>query len=60
CMYLDMAKYGKFIGHESCPMCIAGVFMTGLFSSLNIGEVLSFKVENKDNKCIVKLTVMEK
>lgn len=60
CMYLDMAKYGKIIGYESCPMCIAGVFMIGLFSSLNIGDVLNFKVENKDNSCIVKLVVIEK
>jgi hypothetical protein len=60
CMYLDMANYGKTLGHDCCPMCIAGVFMTGVFSSLNVGDVLDFKVENKENNCIVKLTILEK
>ncbi len=60
CMYLDMANYGKTLGHDSCPMCIAGVFMTGLISSLGIGEVLNFEAQNKENNCIVKLTIIEK
>nr|MDO8082884.1 hypothetical protein [Candidatus Freyarchaeota archaeon] len=60
CMYLDMANYGKTLGHDCCPMCIAGVFMTGVLSSLDTGEVLNFKVENKENNCIVKFAILEK
>ncbi len=58
CMYLDMANYGKTLGYNACPMCIAGVFFMGLVNSLGIGEVLDFTVENKENSCTLKIIVM--
>lgn len=57
CIYIDMAKYGKSIGYEACPVCVMGIVVMSLISALDFGEVVNFKAESDGNTCVYKLVI---
>ncbi|WXG42205.1 MAG: hypothetical protein WED07_15810 [Candidatus Freyarchaeum deiterrae] len=59
CMWLDLANFGKSQGYGACALCGVSIFTTALIS-IDLGDVLDIKVENKDKVCYLKLVIQEK
>nr|MDO8079413.1 hypothetical protein [Candidatus Freyarchaeota archaeon] len=60
CLWLEMAKYGKTLGYNACPLCGVAVMAMGILEAMNLSQVVGMDVENKDGKCQIKLGTEEK
>jgi hypothetical protein len=55
CAYIEMAKFGKSMGYNACPLCGITIILMGGISALGIAEILDTKVENNENACTLKI-----
>ncbi|WXG39390.1 MAG: hypothetical protein WED07_00915 [Candidatus Freyarchaeum deiterrae] len=55
CPWLEMAKYGKSIGYNACPLCASSIIMMGAIEGMGLSQVIGINVENKDTICQLKL-----
>ncbi|WXG42208.1 MAG: hypothetical protein WED07_15825 [Candidatus Freyarchaeum deiterrae] len=60
CMWLDILNFGKSQGYKTCALCSHSIFAAAMISTMDIGEVLDIKVENKEKICYLKFAIQEK
>ncbi|MBS7248344.1 MAG: hypothetical protein QXN15_10730 [Candidatus Jordarchaeales archaeon] len=57
CMYIDMARFGRSLGYNSCPLCVIALMLIALVSVPKIGVVSDTTVTNNGNECCIKITI---